>query len=399
MNICKQCVVFISLIQVVGISNSSIAQELSKSNKLSNSSQDNTLSLEVLEQKIDSLDNELKNDTKNKINELQESVDKINYHISNINDFFIEPTTQKISDINDNLFQINNSLEQNEENDVYINFGGFIEKVIDFIYTGLLGLIPVLFVRDRQRIEKAFEHVESKNDVIRNRHIERLYRHGKRKLQYLNLKDEHLVGLSLKPLNRNFSIQDYRKIEDFRDSPALILLFEQIMSKLLFNIFSLRIWRGKWSENQAIDFSFGEFENCLFYNADMPGVKFSKANLKSAKFWDDDYNRLACKNKLEKANLSNAVFKEAILTEADLTKADLNGADLNGADLNGAILTKADLNGAILINAKNLTSAQIKSANNWESAIYEGHWDETQKAWIVDQAANDKYINDLKSQP
>ena len=95
------------------------------------------------------------------------------------------------------------------------------------------------------------------------------------------------------------------------------------------------------------------------------------------------------------ADLTYANLRSTDLSDANLSDADLIGADLSDANLNDADLIGADLRDANLRDAKNLTPAQIKSAFNWEQGIYRGHWDEERKTWVVDQEANQQYIEEL----
>jgi len=46
--------------------------------------------------------------------------------------------------------------------------------------------------------------------------------------------------------------------------------------------------------------------------------------------------------------------------------------------------------------AKNLTPAQIKSACNWSTALYRGKFDSDKLTWIVDEKANQQFIQQLK---
>ncbi len=83
---------------------------------------------------------------------------------------------------------------------------------------------------------------------------------------------------------------------------------------------------------------------------------------------------------------------------ANLENANLENANLNFAYLNLAKLNGAYLNFAYLINAKYLTPSQIKSACNWQKAIYKGNWnwDKKNYQWTIDEKANTKYIEELK---
>ena len=94
-----------------------------------------------------------------------------------------------------------------------------------------------------------------------------------------------------------------------------------------------------------------------------------------------------------------AIVAVQCLNYLDLSSADLSSANLRNADLSYADLSSANLRNADLSEAKNFTPAQIKSALNWEEAIYKAHWDEEQGTWIVDREANQQYIEELKSQP
>ena len=77
-------------------------------------------------------------------------------------------------------------------------------------------------------------------------------------------------------------------------------------------------------------------------------------------------------------DLSNTHLAGAILPAADLFAADLSGASLSGANLRKAFLFAADLfaadlsgaslSGANLSGAKNLTAAQVRSAEHWHEA-------------------------------
>jgi uncharacterized protein YjbI with pentapeptide repeats len=99
---------------------------------------------------------------------------------------------------------------------------------------------------------------------------------------------------------------------------------------------------------------------------------------------------------LKKAHLSEINLSEAYLS-TNLQRADLRGANLQDADLKGA-----NLQDAVLLDAKNLTRKQIKSACNWDKAIYKGewHWEEETETWVAnneqDEQKNLNYIKDLK---
>ncbi len=180
-----------------------------------------------------------------------------------------------------------------------------------------------------------------------------------------------------------------------------------------------------------------KLNNVNLDNANLNNAKLNNANLTSANLNNANLNNANLNNanlsdaNLNKANLSDANLNKADLTSANLIYANLNKADLNKADLSlakliyanltsanlnnvflflanltsanltSANLNKADLNGANLRNAylidtKNLTPAQIKSACNWDVGFYKGYYDDEKEEWIIDEEANKAYIEELK---
>ena len=140
----------------------------------------------------------------------------------------------------------------------------------------------------------------------------------------------------------------------------------------------------------------------LYHETQDKGVDLEGISLKGGKLSDADLRRA----NLRRANLSSADLSSAKLYGADLSSADLSSAKLYGADLRradlssaklyGADLSSANLSSANLIAAKYLTPSQIKSACYWEKAIYKGSWDDEQKKWIIDEEANQQYIDQLE---
>ena len=126
--------------------------------------------------------------------------------------------------------------------------------------------------------------------------------------------------------------------------------------------------------------------------ADLTGAHLSQAHLRGADLTGADLTGAH----LRRANLSQAHLTGAHLSEADLRRANLIGADLTGANLRGAYLRRANLRraylrgayltgahlsqahltgvyyfGADLTGAKNLTPDHVKTARDWEGAIYD----------------------------
>lgn len=60
-----------------------------------------------------------------------------------------------------------------------------------------------------------------------------------------------------------------------------------------------------------------------------------------------------------------------LFTLTNLSRANLSGASLNRGNLSEANLLEADLSRANLSGAENLTPSQVRSALNWELAIYD----------------------------
>ncbi|MDJ0728954.1 MAG: pentapeptide repeat-containing protein [Crocosphaera sp.] len=116
---------------------------------------------------------------------------------------------------------------------------------------------------------------------------------------------------------------------------------------------------------------------------------------------------------LVKANLKGANLVRANLVRAYLEGVNLEGANLEGANLEGANfiranliraklvrakLVRANLEGAYLYQTKFLDIKELKSANNWEKAIYtKAKWDYDNYQWFpVDKEANEAKIQEIK---
>ena len=119
-----------------------------------------------------------------------------------------------------------------------------------------------------------------------------------------------------------------------------------------------------------------------FSDADLRGSNLSNANLQEAYFHD--------------SNLSNANLSDAFISSANLSNANLSNANFTNTYLRYADLANANLSGANLYNAKlahieNLTPSQIKSACNWEKAIYfDGYDEDDQQILRIKQLKVDK---------
>ena len=92
----------------------------------------------------------------------------------------------------------------------------------------------------------------------------------------------------------------------------------------------------------------------------------------------------------------NANLQEANLPNANFNNTNLKNANLALANLRNANFESANLSFAYLINTKHLKPTQIKSACHWQTAFYQGDWDSEQAKWIVNEQANQQYMEQLK---
>ncbi|MGK7950519.1 MAG: pentapeptide repeat-containing protein [Xenococcaceae cyanobacterium] len=136
---------------------------------------------------------------------------------------------------------------------------------------------------------------------------------------------------------------------------------------------------------QALERLIKAKKDLRFYN--LSGTNLEKANLIDANLPGIDF----VNSDLENVNLINAN-----LYSADLVSTNFKNANLINANLENANLINANLENAKLVNTQNLTSSQIKSACDWEEAIYKGRYDNKKFQWIINEKANQQYIKELK---
>jgi uncharacterized protein YjbI with pentapeptide repeats len=121
-----------------------------------------------------------------------------------------------------------------------------------------------------------------------------------------------------------------------------------------------------------------------FTDANLTGTSLRQTNLNKANL----SGALLDRARLDRASISSAILTGAILIKADLrnanlSKSNLTRADFSGANLYQADLTEANLNKADFRNALNLTTTQIKQAQNWQLAIYDPEFDRELRAIVV----------------
>ena len=99
---------------------------------------------------------------------------------------------------------------------------------------------------------------------------------------------------------------------------------------------------------------------------------------------------------LAQADLSRAHLVHAYLYRADLSDANLERANLASAYFHRTNLERANLFRTNFIGAQHLSPSQLKSACYWELAFYQGHWERKRGKWIVNEKANQLYLDQLK---
>lgn len=123
--------------------------------------------------------------------------------------------------------------------------------------------------------------------------------------------------------------------------------------------------------------NYADFTNANLHNADLRNAKLYRVQLNRTNLT----NANLCRTDLRDSQLKSTIFVDAILWKSDLsgaslqkadfTRANLSLANLQGADFKHANLNNADLSHANLRNAQNLTTEQVKAANNWDKAVYD----------------------------
>lgn len=126
-----------------------------------------------------------------------------------------------------------------------------------------------------------------------------------------------------------------------------------------------------------------------FYRANLKGANLSGADLRGSKnlefarlygaiydantSFPENFNPANSGAVLIKpnANLAGINLRGAMLMKMDLSGVNLEGASLEEAVLYDANLTHANLKGASLKNALGLFPSQVKTASNWEQALYD----------------------------
>ncbi len=145
------------------------------------------------------------------------------------------------------------------------------------------------------------------------------------------------------------------------------------------------------------DLRYADLRYAKLHNADLRYIDFRYTDLRSAKIHNTDlrYTDLRYTD-LRYTNLENANLRYTNLENADLRHTNLANTDLRYTNLENADLRHTNLENANLIKSKSLNPSQIKTACNWEKAIYVGYYNPQIKKWTVEEEANQEYIKQLK---
>ena len=143
---------------------------------------------------------------------------------------------------------------------------------------------------------------------------------------------------------------------------------------------------------QQAKLSRAKLQHANLWRAKLQQTKLTIANLQQANLSSANLQQA----KLTIANLQQAKLWRANLQQAKLWRANLQEADLRSANLQDADLSSANLQDAILVKVENLTSTQIKSACNWQAAIYKGKLNDEKNTFVAIEPDNTNFIEELK---
>lgn len=133
-------------------------------------------------------------------------------------------------------------------------------------------------------------------------------------------------------------------------------------------------------------------ENVNLSNAHLEGANLQGANLQGAHISHDHLQGAD----LNRANLHGLHIYQVDFKQTNFYRANLSGTYFYRANFDQANFYGANLQGAQLIEAQNLTPAQIKSACNWSQAVYKGVWSSAQSKWVTDHKANQQFLKQLQ---
>ncbi len=133
-------------------------------------------------------------------------------------------------------------------------------------------------------------------------------------------------------------------------------------------------------------------KNVNLSNAHLEGANLQGANLQGAHVIHDHLQGAY----LNRANLQGVHIYDTNFKQTNFERANLSQTYFSRSNFDQSNLYAANLKGAYLIEAQNLTNAQIKSACNWSQAVYKGIWSTSKSQWVIDETANQQFIQQLK---
>ena len=223
----------------------------------------------------------------------------------------------------------------------------------------------------RQSVNDCIEHQNCADNISA---LERLVK-AKKSLKLFNFGSAHLENARLENANLKSANFESAHLENTHLENAHL---ENS------NLSAARM-SGTHLENahlENVNLSNAHLENANLYRANLQGAYISHNHLQGAH--------------LNRANLQGTHFYQADFKHTYFHLANLSNTYFYRPNFDHANLYSANLHGAHLIEAQNLTFAQIKSACNWEKAIYKGVWSVDRAKWVVDKRANQQFIQQLK---
>ena len=220
------------------------------------------------------------------------------------------------------------------------------------------------------------------------------------KLPVANLVNANLEGANL--VNANLSDANLSDANLFYAALSSANLFHADLSGATLSRSNFVNANLSEANLSGVDLTNAALSGANLSDANLSEANLSGADLTNAALFDANLSRTDLSDAkflmtyLPGANLSGANLSRTDLSRTDLSRTDLSDANLSDASLYGVDLSGANLYGTKLVNVTIHTLLNIKLACSWDKAIYVGEYNEEQNQWIVDDAANEQYIEELK---
>ena len=223
----------------------------------------------------------------------------------------------------------------------------------------------------QQLIPNCFKHQQCADNLSA---LEQLVK-AKKSLKFLNLKNANLEQANLESANLEKANLENANLSNAHLEKA------KLKNANLANSQDFRIHLEN-AHLEYANFAQAHLEQSYLIYTDLRGARLDQTHLEHAY--------------LNHANLQGVHLHHADFEQANFQSADLSHTYLYHSNFHRANLERANLEGAHLIEAQNLTPAQIKSACNWEEAFYQGYWTINLLQWQVNYIGNHRFINQLK---